>query len=180
MSADDDDDVKQEVCRVCGAADSYSEYKCTKCGASLLPWTLQKCTNTECGNAFAITEPKCPFCQTSRKVGLLGNSLKLYLTVTHPLFKHRVAQTSFIEQVLIYLGVISGILLAHLVRGQQYQAQGKIDFFVACFIGFIALPSVFQDDYFSSDAPPIAKFGMAIQRGVFSDLVLAAVEKRFS
>jgi hypothetical protein len=78
------------------------------------------------------------------------------------------------------MGVVLGVAFGHYIRGGQPRITEAVDFFLAALMGIAVLPSVFQDDVFLTDAPFTARFGVAVQRGAFSDIVLTAAEKTLS
>lgn len=170
------------ICRGCGASDSYFDFQCTQCGLSLIPWSLERCKGTKlngkkCNHPVSIAALKCPICKTPRDRSFIGFMFNIYLTLTAPFLQTPTDRKSVLEQTVLYLGVVLGISLGHYIQGNQPKIEGFTDFIAACGIAFIVIPSVFRGDAINPEAPFIARFGLAVQRGAFSDLVIAAARK---
>lgn len=133
--------------------------------------------NEECINAFLISEKTCPQCGMPHTPPRFSFVAKYYFKLSAPLYATREQRNAILSQFVIYMGVVLGIAFGHYVQGGQPQVTKTVDFLLAAFMGFVILPSVFQDGTILPDAPFTARFGVAIQRGAFSDIVIEAAEK---
>jgi hypothetical protein len=165
------------ICRSCRKPNPIDQFKCGNCGLSILPWHLRFCTNENCKAIFFIGRTECTACKVPYKVGIRGYLAIAYFSLTNPFFKTTESREQFLTQLTIYMGVVLGIAFSSYVKGDQSEIISIVDFLGACIVSFVVLPSVFQDGIILPDAPFLARFGVAVQRGVFSDLVISAVEK---
>ncbi|MBN1348261.1 hypothetical protein JXJ21_02530 [candidate division KSB1 bacterium] len=95
-------------------------------------------------------------------------------TVKVPLASIRM---STLHQVLMYVGVLFGILASSFVRNFPEIEKAFSDFnlgklVVSCVIALIIIPLIYQKLNVNPRAPFIVQFGLFVQNGVFWDVLL--------
>ncbi len=91
-------------------------------------------------------------------------------------------QISIWEQILMYLGIVVGVLFSSAVS--QFKAGESISLkfpagmiVVSLVVAFVILPAAFEKLSVKLDAPLLVRVGLFVQHGVFWNVLFAAVGK---
>ncbi|MGG6297539.1 hypothetical protein ACQ4M4_24355 [Leptolyngbya sp. AN02str] len=176
-------------CIVCSLQDPYDDQGiCRGCGFNFLDvpgwgkFKFRKCQ--KCRQVIAITARSCPKCSTTQVMSAAGYMFKYYLFVFEPirsyLTRSRASGLSYIDQLTLILGVMIGVSLAQFIRNDSSQAEKSVNFFMSIVVSLTIIPQVFREPELTQNAPFISRFGISVQKGAFSDLMLEAIEKGLS
>ncbi len=91
-------------------------------------------------------------------------------------------QMSMVQQVLLYLVVVAGVVLSEAVAmarsGSAIRVElGRPWLIVACLIALVVFPAVWREIGAMSEAGLLVQMGVAAQGGVFWGVVMAGAEK---
>jgi hypothetical protein len=89
---------------------------------------------------------------------------------------------SIVEQLLMYLGIVAGVLFSSAVSqfktGESISLKFTVGMIVVSLVvAFVILPATFEKLSVKLDSPLLVRVGLFVQHGVFWNVVFAAVGK---
>lgn len=168
---------------------------CRECGTSFLEkggwgsFHMRRCSNQSCRHIIAKLAKKCPKCEQEQVVTVDVSFYRYFAFIVLPFVRHiakpREGNLSVFDWIFLFSGLVMGVLLGETIRNSPQSNSAStgsltftsFDILLAIFISFIILPTIFKDSVFKSDTPLIVRFGLCIQQGAFSDLLVQGIQK---
>ncbi len=178
-------------CLVAAAEHDYDEKGiCRECGTSFLEngsWgklNMRTCSNRDCRSIIAKLAKTCPKCEVEQNVTLNVQIYRYCTFMVLPVIRHmakpREGNLSLFDGIFLFSGVVIGVLLGKAIRHQGQMQYQIFDIWLAIFISFVILPTIFREAVLQGETPLIVRFGLCIQQGTFSDLLVEGIEQGIS
>lgn len=160
---------------------------CNACGASHLEmggwgsFNLRSCSNEACRTIIATLARECPHCGQQQSMNAKSRLFQLYVFTGLPFVRNivrpREEDVSVAGMIFLFIGLIIGVLFGKAIRKQGSIGYEKMDIAIAIGMSFVLLPTVFKNAVFQAKSPLIVRFGLCIQQGAFSDLLIEGIEQ---
>lgn len=174
-----------------GGKHEYVDGVCVKCGEDIfatLGWgrfRLTRCENVRCESLLSALAVKCPYCNTKQSPNFSRRLNRFYLLYVEPLRRFlllpRPSGLSFLEQMSLVMLTMLGVCFSSYIRDDITATQGQmnlVELIAAFVISLIIIPSLFKEpEFMNSQVPFINRLGLALQKGVFSDLIVQGIQK---
>lgn len=97
------------------------------------------------------------------------------------MFDMKSANMSLLEQLILYFGILIGVVFSSAVRGfssgnMKLRITGPT-LIIAAVVALVIIPNVYQMLAISPDAPFIVQLGLFVQNGVFWEVILGSASK---
>ena len=165
----------------------YKNGKCIFCGENPLAATgfnrfkMSECSNIECRAILSSIAPVCPHCGTPQRptvVTRASRSLSIWL------FSPRRCGINNFEQVVLVVTTAVGVYIGGYIRSTEASTGHKFDlaeFVTALIVSVLLIPKLFSEpDFSNQDTAFIYRLGLALQKGVFSDLIIQGLSKELA
>lgn len=169
----------------------YMQGVCVHCGEdsiAALGWgrfRVSQCGNPNCRLFISALAVKCPRCHTQLNPTFVRKINRFYWNFIDPFRKFfvspRPSGLSIFEQATLVILTMLGVLMSSYIREDIANAQNEIrlrEIFAAFILSLLVIPSLIKEPKFmETETPFMYRMGLALQKGVFSDLVIQGVQK---
>lgn len=169
----------------------YDQGVCVNCGEdriAALGWgrlRVSQCENPDCKMFISALAVECPRCRTQIAPTFVRKVNRLYWNFVDPCRKFflspRPSGLSVFEQTALVTLTMLGVLMSSYIRDDIASRQGELrlrEIFAAFILSLLVIPSLMKEPKFmESETPFMYRMGLALQKGVFADLIVQGVQK---